>query len=142
MVHWAQSYKFGKAQELKIHPVIQEHFQREITATKGQYSKYDFYCEVANYEVKSRTNPYSKYPDTMITMNKCCGCDEGKELILLFNFTDGLYFIKFSAEQFATYRREMFSRAREDWDEKEHIFIPIVDLTLIKKWDNPIVAGY
>jgi hypothetical protein len=137
MVHWEQSYKFGKAQELRIHPVIQEHFQREITPTEEQYAKYDFYDEKTNYEVKSRTNTYNRYPDTMITMNKCCICDEGKDLILLFNFIDGLYYIKFDPEQFKNYRKELFSRAREDWDEKEHIFIPIEDLTLIKKWELP-----
>nr|WPF46640.1 MAG: hypothetical protein [Lake Baikal virophage 8] len=137
MVHWKHSYKFGKEQELKIHPIIRDFFKSDIKHSQNQYDKYDFYDETTNYELKSRTNPYSKYPTTMITMNKCCRCDEGKELILLFNFTDGLYFVKFDDEQFKKYPTQMFSRLNETHDEKEHIYIPIPDLTLIQKWDNP-----
>jgi len=131
MVHYTQSYRFGKEQEQKVHPHLKEFFKREIIATTGQYDKYDFYDEKTNYELKSRTNTYAKYPDTMITMNKCCNCDKDKDLILLFNFTDGLYYIQFDEEKFKPYRRQMFSRADREDDEKEHIYIPIGDLTPI-----------
>lgn len=134
MVHWENSYRFGKQQESKILPVIIQYFKKEITPTTRQYAKYDFYDENTNYEAKSRTNKYDKYDSTMITMNKCCKCDMAKDLILLFNFTDGLYFIKYNEEQFSKYYRCHFSRAGEDWDEKEHIYIPITDLSLIERW--------
>jgi hypothetical protein len=42
MVHWNKSYKYGKAQEEKVLPVITEYFKRGIAATEGQYAKYDF----------------------------------------------------------------------------------------------------
>jgi hypothetical protein len=142
MVHWKNSYKFGKAQEVRIHPIIKDFFKRDIIPTIGQYAKYDFYDEQTNYEVKSRTNAYAKYPTTMITFNKCCECDKDKELILLFNFIDGLYFIKFEEEKFKNYQKQLFSRAKIQEDEKEHIYIPITDLTLIQKWDNPVVGGF
>jgi len=142
MVHWQLSYKYGKAQEVRIHPVIKAFFDRDIQHTQGQYDKYDFYDDKTNYEVKSRTNPYNKYPTTMITMNKCCRCDKGKNLILLFNFTDGLYYIEFDEEKFRGYQKQLFSRLQEEWDEKEHVYIPIADLTLIQKWDNPVVGGF
>lgn len=134
MVHWHQSYKFGKQHEKIALPIIREFFNRDIQQTEGQYAKYDFVDETTNYEQKTRTNAYAKYPDTMITMNKCCKCDEGKDLILLFKYTDGIYYIKYDPEKFATYRTEMFSRAGLEWDEKEHIYIPIGDLLPIKKW--------
>jgi glutaredoxin len=106
-------------------------FHKQITPTEGQYAKYDFFDETTNYEVKSRTNNYSKYPTTMITWNKCCDCDRDKDLILLFNFTDGLYYIKFDEELFKLYQRDMFSRANIAEDEKQHIYIPISHLTPI-----------
>jgi hypothetical protein len=139
MVHYRQSYRFGKEQEKKVHPYLKEFFKRDIIATTGQYDKYDFYDETANYELKSRTNAYAKYPDTMITMNKCCNCDKDKDLYLLFNFTDGLYYIQFDEEKFAPYRREMFSRADRTDDEKEHIFIPIRDLSPIVIWGQTVM---
>lgn len=138
MVHWKQSYSFGKAQEARIHPVIKEYFKKDIIPTEGQYAKYDFFDNDTNYEVKSRTNNYSKYPSTMITFNKCCDCDKDKDLILIFNFTDGLYFIKFDTEQFKLYQKEMFSRANIAEDEKIHVYIPISHLTLIQNWDRII----
>ena len=142
MVHWAQSYAYGKAQEIKILPHLREFFQRDIHPTQGRYDKYDFWDEDTNYEVKSRTTPYKRYPTTMITMNKCCVCDKGRDLILLFNFTDALYYIKFDPEKFKAYRTEMFSRLNEVFDEKEHIYIPIEDLTEIIRWDTPIAGGH
>lgn len=134
MVHWNNSYCFGKSQEVRILPVIKEYFKKDINPTQGQYAKYDFYDDETNYELKSRTNHYNRYPDTMITQNKICGCDT-KDLILLFNFTDGLYFIKFDTERFANYFRNDFSRAGRDDDMKLHIYIPIADLTLIQSWN-------
>ena len=41
---------------------------------------------------------------------------------------------KYDKEKFARYRRQMFSRAQIEEDEKEHVFIPIEDLTLICEW--------
>jgi hypothetical protein len=134
MVHWKTSYAFGKAQEERILPIIREYFNPDLQPTEGQYAKYDFDDETTNYELKSRTCKYNNYQDTMITFDKMCGCDKEKRLILLFNFTDGLYFIQYDETKFSHYRRELFSRARLDSDEKEHIFIPIEHLTLIKAY--------
>jgi len=142
MVHYKLSYAYGKAQESRIHPVIKDFFKKDIQQSVGQYDKYDFFDGDTNYEVKSRTNNYSKYPTTMITFNKCCNCDKDKELILLFNFTDGLYYIKFDETTFRSYQKNLFSRANLVEDEKEHIYIPITDLTLVQKWDNPVVGGF
>jgi len=141
MVHWKNSYAYGKAQEARIHPVIKEYFKKDIIPTEGQYAKYDFCDNDTNYELKSRTNNYSKYPSTLITMNKLCDCDRDKELILLFNFTDGLYFIKFDTEQFKLYQKEMFSRANIAEDEKIHVYIPISHLTLIQNWNIPTIPA-
>jgi len=134
MVHWKASYAFGKAQEARVLPIITEYFKDEIVPTVGQYAKYDFVSPTSNYELKSRTCKHNNYNDTMITFDKMCGCDATKRLFLLFNFTDGLYFVEYNELKFSQYRMEMFSRARLDFDEKQHTFIPVEDLTLIQAW--------
>jgi len=138
MVHFEASYAYGKTQESRVYPVIKAFFGKEIIQNTDRWAKYDYKDNDTNYELKSRTNNYSKYPSTLITMNKLCDCDRDKELILLFNFTDGLYFIKFDTEQFKLYQKEMFSRANIAEDEKIHVYIPISHLTLIQNWDRII----
>lgn len=132
MVNYENSYKFGKKGEQRVFPVIKEFFKRDIVQTTERYDKYDYICPQYNYECKSRTNAFNKYPDTMITMNKLEDGEKG--LVLLFNFTDALYYIIYEPELFSTFNTVMFSRAREDWDEKEHIYIPLKHLSLIHIW--------
>lgn len=129
MVFYPEDHRLGKAEEVIILPILNEYFGRKISAYEEQTSKHDFYCDEYNYEVKSRWNTLKKYPTTMITLNKIAG---DKKIILLFNFTDCLAYIEYSAEQFAKYEVKMFSRARIKSDEKEHIYIPIEDLTIIQ----------
>ena len=70
MVHWSQSYKYGKAQEEKVIPELAAHFNKVVTPTTGQYAKYDCNDDDTNYEIKSRNNRMKAYPTTMITCNK------------------------------------------------------------------------
>jgi len=137
MVHFKKSYQFGKKQEVIVLPIIREFFDDPtIRPTEGRYCKYDFESENVNFELKSRTNEFNKYPTTMITCNKLSVVDS-KRLILLFSFTDGLYFCESNLPLFASFERKQFSRAGLDWDEKEHIYIPIEHLTLIRGY-NPL----
>ena len=104
---------------------------REIQIHPEKYAKFDFFDNTYQYELKSRTNTLAKYPTTMITYNKCV---EGTKLILLFNFLDCLAFIEYEKEKFDLYDKQMFSRANIVSDEKEHVFIPITDLKIIKQY--------
>lgn len=130
MVHYQNDYEFGKKEENSVLPIISNFFNREIKQTEKQYDPYDFYDDNYIYEMKSRKNTYSRYPTTIITTNKF---NKDKKQILLFNFTDGLYYIEYDTEKFSKYEKQMFSRAGFKWDEKEHIYIPIADLQLISK---------
>ena len=56
MVHFEESYKYGKAKEEIILPVLKEYFSREIINTTEKYAKYDYYDDSYKYELKSRTN--------------------------------------------------------------------------------------
>ncbi|QIG59348.1 hypothetical protein [Dishui Lake virophage 2] len=143
MPHYADSYRFGKAEEKKVLPIVSDYFKREIKAYPNQYDHHDLYDDEYDYEVKSRTNKKNAFPDTMITMDKMMNLT--KPLILLFNYTDRLSFIKYDAVKFATYRKMMFARSKKDCDLKEHLFIPIGDLTDICEWregDAVMSASY
>jgi hypothetical protein len=133
MVHYPASYKYGKAQEAIVLPVLQEFFKRDIIATTERFDPFDFYDDKYNYEMKSRMCKMKAYPDTMITCNKLERSGE-KPLVLLFNFFDKLCYIEYDPELFKNFRKILFSRASEDWDKKEHIFIPTEHLKLIKEW--------
>ena len=100
MVHWNNSYEYGKVQEDKVYPVIKEYFDADtITQSKGQYAKYDYIGVGVNYELKSRTNKYDAYPTTMLTCNKFPTTKDTR-LICLFNFTDKLAFIEYEVPQY------------------------------------------
>ena len=129
MVHYQNDYLFGTEKQKDVLPKIQTYFKRNIKENPEQYAKFDFEDDNFNYELKSRKNTLNKYPDTMITLNKCIAGDKG--LILLFNFTDTLAYIEYNKEIFDTFRTQNFSRANQQWDMKEHIFIPINLLTII-----------
>jgi hypothetical protein len=129
MVHYQNDYIYGTEKQKDVLPKIQNYFKRIIKENPEQYAKFDFEDESYNYELKSRKNTLNKYPDTMITLNKCNADNKG--LILLFNFTDTLAYIEYDKELFKTFRTQNFSRAQQQWDMKEHIFIPINLLTMI-----------
>jgi len=130
--HFQKDYLFGKQEEIKILPLIEQYFDDNITQTTEQYDKYDFISTLYNFELKSRTNNYKKYNTTMITCNKLK--ENEKQLILLFNFTDGLYYINYNEEVFNTFDKKLFKRTGVCADALEHVFIPIEKLTLIKKY--------
>lgn len=125
---YPEDYKFGTEKEEQVLPKLKEFFKRNVERSECRFCKFDFYDDEYIYEMKSRTNTYNKYPTTMITEDKI---REDKKLILLFNFTDGLYYIEYDKEKFANYERKNFSRANIAWNEKSHLYIPINDLTFV-----------
>lgn len=129
MVHWTNSFKYGIEQQKIVLPKIQNYFNRNIIEHTEQYSKYDYSDEKYNYELKSRTNNLTRFESTMITLNKI---DKSKPLILLFKFTDKLTYIEYDEILFNTFEVKQFSRAKKDWDNKDHIYIPIEYLKVIE----------
>jgi len=132
MVNFEKDFEYGAIQEKKVLPMINEYFKRDIKKFENRYDKYDFFDDEYVYELKSRFNCKDKFPTTMITMNKLT---ENKKIILLFNFQDCLTYIEYDKDKFDKYDTQLFSRAKLVGDLKEHIYIDINDLTLIKKYD-------
>lgn len=122
---YTQRYTIGKKSEAEVLPIITEYFKREIKPTENKYDEFDFKDEVYNYELKTRTNKMNQYPTTMTTLNKC-----KPNSILLFKYTDCLAYIEYDEERFKEYNVTQYTRY-EDRNEREHIFIPVQDLTII-----------
>lgn len=129
---YKNDYEFGINQESKILDIIKSHFKDDnVIKTIERYSKYDF---IGNniYELKSRNNKYDAYPTTLITNDKIINTD--KDLYFIFNFIDGVYYIKYDEIKFKNYLTTKFVRKqRIDYKDREqlHIFVPIVDLIRI-----------
>jgi hypothetical protein len=64
----------------------------------------------------------------MIGLDKC-----EINSILLFKYTDGLYYIEYNKEQFDKYELKKFTKYTEL---KDYIYIPIKDLIKIEETNN------
>ena len=100
-----QRYAFGKQKEVEFFDKLQALYPEEtITHLQSKYSKFDYESESKVFELKSRTFPVTKYPDTLLTQDKIIGLK--KELIVFFQFTDGLYKIDYDREIFDSFKRK------------------------------------
>jgi len=126
-----KDYQFGISKEFEILPMISKYFKSNIIRSKEKFNKYDYYDFTCKYELKSRNNKYDTYPTTLIAVDKVINDD----LIFLFNFIDGLYYIKYDETLFNTFEKKPFVRNKRDGYndiEKEYFFIPIEKLTKIE----------
>ena len=135
MNSYNNDYNFGKSKEAEALPIIKKYFNDDtIYQTVERFNPYDYIGKDAVYDIKSRTNTYNKYPTTII---KCYHLDkkpEDKDLIFLFYFTDGLYYIKYDRELFKTFDISELVRCKRAGitDYKEyHILVPINKLIKI-----------
>ena len=118
-----QDYYFGLDQEEKVLPIIRNFFNRDIQKSINKFERFDYSDEKYKYELKSRNNTYNKYLTTLICADKI-----SKNSIFLFNFLDGLYYIKYRKSKFNKFEKKLFVRnKRYDYDDKEkdYIYIPI-----------------
>lgn len=122
---YTQRYNTGKQSEADVLPIIKEYFKRDIKQTKEKYDPFDFKDGEYNYELKTRTNLMKAYPTTMTTLNKC-----KPNSILLFKYIDCLAYIEYDEDKFKYYDVVKYTRY-EDRHKREHVFIPVNDLTII-----------
>lgn len=119
---------FGKEKEKEILTILREHFKDDIEIINEKFCTYDYKGIKNIYELKSRRCNYNTYPTTMI------GDDKLKDnIILIFSFFDGLYYIKYEEDKFNNYERKLFKRNdRGNIDKlKDYLYIPIKDLIKI-----------
>ena len=116
---------YGNEMEEKILPIIREHFNDStIIRTANKYCKYDFEGKDSVYELKSRRNSSTQYSTTMIGKNKVL--DIEKIQIFLFHFTDGLFYVKYDKNLFATFEEKQMGRYdRGRPEEQLYLLIPV-----------------
>jgi hypothetical protein len=128
---------FGAKGERDVLPLINHFFKDDAIPFEDTYSTQDFHSCFAVYELKSRKIKHDAYPTAIIGCNKAVlkPEDKGKDLFFLFNYTDGLYYIKYNEEVFKTFNRRSFCRnARFDFhDRASDVYdIPITHLLKIE----------
>lgn len=122
MVNIEQDYLWGEEKQELIKSRLESKFG--MLRSMGRWDKHDFKNQHFNIEVKSRKNAYNTYPTTLLTCNKIVE-EPNKRLYFIFNFTDGIYYIRYKKELFETFEKRMFSRINQSYDEKEYYYIPI-----------------
>jgi hypothetical protein len=121
--------EFGKLSEQETLPIIRKFFKdKTIEPTTKHFDKWDYISKTKNYEIKTRTCKYNEYPTTMITQDKCMA-----DSILLFKFTDGLYYIEYNKQQFDKYEIKLFTKYIKPIN---YIYIDINDLIKIEDINN------
>lgn len=126
-----QDYKLGKEQEDVILPKVNDFFEDEVKQTTNIYSKYDYEGKDAIYEIKSRFNSYSKYPTTLIALDKVLNTK--MKQIFIFNFTDDIYYIEYDKKLFQRFPLKPFKRnQRQDFNDIEKLYYHI-DISYLKK---------
>lgn len=130
MNSFVSDYKFGKTKEDEILTIIKKEFQEEIIKSENNFERYDYKSDTHYYELKSRNNKYEAYPTTLIEKGKVIA----DNLIFLFNFTNGLYYIKYNKNEFDKFEcKEYVRNKRSDYNDvpKLYYFIPINKLIKI-----------
>jgi hypothetical protein len=124
---------FGLQKEKTVLPIISAFFNDNIKLVNNRYSSYDFEGDRCIYELKSRTNVFKSFNETLIPYNKIFNKSE-KPIKFLFLFIDGLYYIKYSPKKFKDYKLDVFCRnKRADYHDRPalYYYIPIIDLKKI-----------
>lgn len=126
-------YLFGKQKEEEILKIINNKFKDNIRQIINKYEKFDYEGDKYIYELKSRNCNYSTYSTTLLPMSKTLNNE--KRAVFLFNFIDGLYYIKFREKKFKTFVLQSFCRnKREDITDYSQLYyyIPIQSLRKIE----------
>lgn len=126
---------YGLARENAVMLRLRQHFADEtIRNTKDIYN--DEYCGWdyeslggLKMEVKSRRNCLKTYPTTILPVHKA----QEKGSIFCFNFIDGLYYIAYDPDLFATFKTKMMciQRAGKYDPPTLHWEIPVELLTAV-----------
>lgn len=133
MNRFIKDLQFGLLKEDETEKIISEYFKDELTKSK-KYDKYDWKGKKYYYELKSRMCEYKKYDTTLIPASKIFT----KYQRFIFNFTDGIYYIKYREHIFDTFEKKQFVRFARDGKKdipQLYIHIPINKLKKIKLLD-------
>lgn len=127
MRNFNTDYLVGKNSEEKYLPSLQKAFDdNTLTHTKLKTDIFDYVGENKYIELKTRSFENTKYPDTMIGLNKIQYAKQNpdKEYYFVFSFTNGLYYWKYNEDDKLNYRKG--GRTDRGYSEiKQYAYIPI-----------------
>jgi hypothetical protein len=127
----ANDLKFGFSKEAEILPILKEFFGEEsLEKTKDTFAVYDFQGANTRYELKSRRNAHNKYLTTIVPVSKSAT----ENVVFVFGFTDGLFYIKYDSELFSKFNIKEVSVYRDGvmGRPKKHFEIPVSLLVKIE----------
>jgi hypothetical protein len=137
MRHYNDDVQMGLANEDRCLPILETHFKTTFHHNR-RYTVFDYKNENEDIwvELKSRRVPYARYPTTIITRNKLNFClDASKSYYIVYQFEDGLYYIKYNKELFDTFQSDNAYRRSPRFGIRNNVqqvvFIPIGELTKI-----------
>ena len=126
--------EFGLMKEGEIMETLKEYFDNDIQKTEP-FCVYDAHSpkNQTRYEIKSRRCKYNAYPTTIIPYNKKNGAIDGKRLLFVFSYTDGLYYIEFNENVFDSFETKNITYYRHGITVKpvKHYCIPCEMLSRI-----------
>lgn len=140
MSSFKKDYEYGIQKEQELCSTISKDAGITLKKIDKTFSVMDYKSEDGSTyaELKSRKCEKSKYPDTIVGMDKVIAAkrlvEYGKHVDFYFNFTDGLYKYPYNEEMFewaAPFRRHQ----RTDFNDKEKLYcyIPTEKLTEVVK---------
>ena len=120
--------EFGNKAEIEVIKLLRVHFGEDILKNTYRYAIYDAKCKETNthYEIKARRCAMNSFPTTIIPCSKIAKKEEKDNLIFVFLFTDGLYFIKYDQQVFDTFGTDNITYYRQGILPKpvKHMCIP------------------
>ena len=121
---------YGLEKEQDIMTTLSKFFEKDLKKTTDHYCPFDFEDEekTISIELKSRRNCHNTYPTTLIPVHKIT--DDTKNLYFVFQFTNGVYFIKYEKEVFDKFNT-CYITARERTRGAMHYLIPVELLTIL-----------
>lgn len=90
---------YGQAKEKELLPILSSYFNFKLKP-KHRYFVFDYECDTAFIELKSRRGIRTEYPTTIVGKNKIDYADKcGKDVYFVFDFSDGLFYWKYNREE-------------------------------------------
>ena len=117
----AHDLSFGATGENFVLPIINNFFNDTAIPFEDIYSTQDFHSCKNVYELKSRKVKHDMYSTAIIGCNKAVlkPQDKGKDLYFIFNYLDGVFYIRYDEELFKTFNKKSFCRhARSDYADR------------------------
>lgn len=133
---FAKDFQDGMRAEARVYSQLKE-FDPTVKSTYTS-CVVDFVSEDRIYELKKRNCKKNTYPTTIVGYNKLQYADkQDKRLVLLFEFTDGLYYCEYTKDMIYSVQKFVRNK-RSDYNDhrKDYVYIPVEQLKPISTFKN------